>query len=117
MPFTFAAFTIASISLIGLPPMGGAWSKWYLMSGSAGVEEYALLGVLAVSSLLNIVYLLDIPARAFFLPADADAPQGFHEAPLACVAPLCITATGCIALFFFAHPIITFISSALGAGA
>lgn len=117
MPFTFAAFTVASLSLIGLPPMGGAWSKWYLMSGSAGVEEYALLGVLAVSSLLNIVYLLDIPARAFFLPADADAPRQFHEAPLACVVPLCITAAGCVALFFAAHPIIDFISSALGAGA
>lgn len=117
MPFTFGAFTIASLSLIGLPPMGGAWSKWYLMSGSAGVEEYALLGVLAVSSLLNIIYLLDIPARAFFLPADNDSPSGFHEAPLACVAPLGVTATGCIALFFAAHPIIHFISSALGAGA
>ncbi|MDA3922541.1 MAG: monovalent cation/H+ antiporter subunit D family protein [Salinisphaera sp.] len=117
MPFTFGAFTIASLSLIGLPPMGGAWSKWYLMSGSAGVEEYALLGVLAVSTLLNIVYLLDIPARAFFLPADDDTPRGFSEAPLACVLPLCVTAAGCIALFFFAYPIISFISSALGEGA
>ncbi|RJS93126.1 monovalent cation/H+ antiporter subunit D family protein [Salinisphaera sp. Q1T1-3] len=114
MPLTFTAFTIAALSLIGLPPMAGAWSKWYLMSGSAGVEEYALLGVLALSSLLNIVYLLDIPARAFFLPGDAETPKGIAEAPAACVIPLCITAAGCIALFFLAHPIIDFVGTALG---
>ncbi|KEZ78385.1 monovalent cation/H+ antiporter subunit D family protein [Salinisphaera hydrothermalis] len=117
MPLTFAAFTIAALSLIGLPPMGGAWSKWYLMSGSAGVEEYALLGVLALSSLLNIVYLLDIPARAFFLRGDNNVPTAIREAPAACVVPLCLTAAGCIALFFAAHPIIDFVSSALGEGA
>lgn len=116
MPLTFGAFTIAALSLIGLPPMGGAWSKWFLMSGSAGIEEYALLGVLALSSLLNIVYLLDIPARAFFLRGD-DVPEKITEAPAACVIPLCLTAIGCIALFFGAHPIIRFVGTALGGGA
>ena len=34
MPFTFFAFFIGSLSVIGLPPMGGSWSKWYLILSS-----------------------------------------------------------------------------------
>ena len=34
MPITFGAFCIASFSIIGLPPFGGAWSKWYLVTGA-----------------------------------------------------------------------------------
>jgi multicomponent Na+:H+ antiporter subunit D len=29
MPFTFGAFLLGSFSVIGLPPMGGSWSKWF----------------------------------------------------------------------------------------
>ncbi|MAS08477.1 proton-conducting transporter membrane subunit [Salinisphaera sp.] len=117
MPLTFAAFTVAALSLIGLPPLAGAWSKWYLMSGALDVDMQIVLGVLAVSSLLNIVYLLDIPARAFFLPADDQAPRGFSEAPAACVIPLMITATGCVVLFFYARPILDFIAGSFGSTA
>ena len=49
MPLTFTAFTIAAISLIGLPPMAGAWSKWYLMSGALDVQTQMVLVVLALS--------------------------------------------------------------------
>ena len=114
MPLTFAAFTIAALSLIGLPPMAGAWSKWYLMSGALDVQTQMVLVVLALSSLLNIVYLLDIPARAFFLPGDDKTPRGFAEAPAACVVPLMITASACVVLFFYARPIIAFIDTAFG---
>jgi multicomponent Na+:H+ antiporter subunit D len=112
MPFTFAAFAVASLSIVGLPPLGGAWSKWALMAAAADTGQLAMIAVLAISSLLNIVYLLDIPLRAFFRRNDA-APTSLTEAPLACVAPLCLTAAGCVVLFFvaggireFLHPVI-----------
>jgi len=35
MPLTFIAFGIAALSIIGLPPLGGAWSKWQLALGAA----------------------------------------------------------------------------------
>ena len=114
MPFTFAAFTIAAISIIGLPPLGGTWSKWYLMLAASDAGHPVLIAVLALSSLLNIAYLLDIPARAFFLPAASGTPSTRHEAPWACVAPLCVTAAASVALFFVAGPIVAFISDALG---
>jgi multicomponent Na+:H+ antiporter subunit D len=104
MPITFTAFFIASVSLIGIPPMGGIWSKWYLMEGAADSGHTAIIMVLALSSLLNIVYLLEIPTRAFFHNPRPDTPRNWHEAPWACVIPLSITAAGCIVWFFYPLP-------------
>ncbi len=104
MPFTFAAFLIASISIIGLPPGGGAWSKWLLAVGTVENEQYVLTAALMISSLLNIAYLIPIPVLAFMTPP-GEAPDkkvAIHEAPMMCVVPLCITAIGSVALFFAA---------------
>lgn len=104
MPFTFGAFLLASISIIGLPPGGGAWSKWFLAVGAYDRGMLFLVATLMISSLLNIAYLIPIPIQAFLTPKDAE-PQKFSEAPLMCVVPLCITAVGSVALFFFAESI------------
>jgi multicomponent Na+:H+ antiporter subunit D len=104
MPFTFGAFLLACISIIGLPPGGGAWSKWFLAVGAADRGMYFLLATLMISSLLNIAYLVPVPVLAFLTPKGED-PQKFKEAPLMCVVPLCITAIGSVVLFFFADPI------------
>ena len=112
MPFTYGALLIGLLSIIGLPPLGGSWSKWYLMVGAADAGQLIMIGVLMLSSLLNVAYLLPIVARGFFLPGPNYASQDeetsgirrstIREAPLTCVIPLSITAIGCILLFFFA---------------
>ena len=104
MPFTFGAFLVAAISIIGLPPGGGAWSKWFLAVGAADRGMVFLVATLMISSLLNIAYLVPIPIRAFMTPAGQE-PIKFKEAPLFCVVPLCITAVGSVLLFFFADSI------------
>ena len=104
MPFTFGAFLLACISIIGLPPGGGAWSKWFLAVGAADRGMTFLLATLMISSLLNIAYLVPVPVLAFLTPK-GEEPQKFKEAPLMCVVPLCITAVGSVLLFFFANPI------------
>ena len=104
MPFTMMAFLIGSLSIIGLPPMGGTWSKWYLALGAAEAGQIALVGVLMVSSLLNIAYLIPIPVRGFFFaPPEGPERPPIREAPAFCVIPLCVTALGCVVLFFFAE--------------
>jgi multicomponent Na+:H+ antiporter subunit D len=108
MPLTTFAFLIGSLSVIGLPPMGGSWSKWFLALGAADAERWLLLAALMVSSLLNIAYLMPIPVRGFFCRAEDDdgaERPAIQEAPLWCVVPLCLTAAGCLVLFFFADPI------------
>lgn len=102
MPLTMGAFLLASLSIIGLPPGGGAWSKWFLALGTVETGHYFLLAALMVSSLLNIAYLIPIPIRAFMTPV-GEAPMEFNEAPVMCVVPLCITAVGSVLLFFFGN--------------
>ena len=109
MPFTFAAFAIGSLSIIGLPPFAGTWSKWYLALAAANAEIWTVIGVYMLSSLLNVWYLLSIVAKGFFAPADelSDRVQPkIQEAPILCVLPPCLTALGCLALFFFAEHIV-----------
>jgi multicomponent Na+:H+ antiporter subunit D len=99
MPVTLTAFLIGSLSVIGLPPFGGAWSKYFLALGAMEAGHVVFVAVLMISSLLNVAYLLPVVARGFF----AGGPGGgIKEAPVFCVVPLCVTAFGCLVLFFFA---------------
>lgn len=103
MPITFGVFFVGSLSIIGLPPAGGAWSKWFLGMGTLEAGQIGLLVVLMVSSLLSLVYLLEVPIRAFFSapPEGADRPDGIHEAPLPAVVAMIITAVATVGLFFY----------------
>ena len=120
MPFTMIAFFLASLSIIGLPPTGGTWSKWYLLLGAAEGHGLIFMGVLMLSSLLSIAYLMPVVARAFFLETgasdDEGAAAGIREAPLLCVVPLCLTAVGCLLLFVYAGPLYRLLLPIVGSG-
>ena len=96
------AFAIGALSVIGLPLTGGLLSKIYMVWGAADAGQHALLAVYLISSVLNGVYFFPIIYRAFFRSPSSDkAGEPHGEAPLACVLPLTITATGSVLLFFF----------------
>jgi len=110
MPITMAAFFIASLSIIGVPPTGGTWSKWFLLLGTLETEQWVLMIVLLMSSLLNIAYLLPISVNAFFpnfLPGKEQdsnrllAKTQIKEAPIPSLIALCITALACVILFIY----------------
>ena len=66
MPWTMAAFFIASLSMIGVPPAAGFTSKWYLALGSMEAHQIPILVALLVSTVLNAAYFLPITYKAFF---------------------------------------------------
>lgn len=101
MPLTTFAFLLGSLSVIGLPPLGGMWSKWLLALATVEADQLLLLGVLLLSTLLNVAYLLPIPVRAFFRPLPEGEKKGIREAPLLSLLALTLTSCGCIALFFY----------------
>jgi len=101
MPFTFGAFCIASFSIIGLPPLGGAWSKWYLVTGAFEADQPWMAAVFMLSSLLSIGYLMPIVVRAFFRPLPEGEEEGIREAPLLILLPICATALACFVIFFY----------------
>jgi multicomponent Na+:H+ antiporter subunit D len=112
MPLTMAAFFISSLGIIGVPPTGGTWSKWYLLLGTLESNERVLMVTLMLSSLLTIVYLLAIPVRAFF-PGDNNYSDNddttnvslSREAPLPIMLAIVLTTLATLGLFFFPQPI------------
>lgn len=101
MPWTMGAFSIAALSMIGLPPAVGFISKWYILSGAMAVQNWWAVGVIALSTLLNAGYFLPIIYRAFFVPPPEGADDHPHgEAPWPMVLALTLTAAGTVILFF-----------------
>ena len=112
MPITMGAFAVASLSIIGIPPLGGTWSKFHLMMGAAEADQIIYVAVFMLSSLLSAAYLIPVVTRAFLRPPDAKsagaaatAEGGIREAPLPCLIAICATAAGAFALFFYAGDI------------
>lgn len=114
MPLTMIAFAIGSLSIIGLPPMAGTWSKWYLVVGAIEAENLFIVAVLTISTLLNVAYLLPISVRAFFNPKDQNQqPWSWsetQEAPLPMLIAITVTSVLCLVLFFYPQPVINLIN-------
>lgn len=99
MPITFLTFFIGALSVIGLPPTGGFYSKWYLVLGCIDAHNLLLLLVLLISSFLNAVYFLPIVFKGFFY--NANDSEEIKEAPICCIIPMIITALISVILFFY----------------
>lgn len=103
MPLTMGAFFLASLCIIGVPPTGGTWSKWFLLLGTVEAEQWLLVVLLMLSSLLSIAYLLPIPLRAFF-PRNGVQATGsvvVREAPWPSMLAIAVTAIGCVLLLAY----------------
>ena len=69
MPVVFGTFAVASLGLMGVPPLAGFVSKWLLATAVVGLGEwigYLGAAVLIVSALLTALYLMEIVLLAFF---------------------------------------------------
>ena len=100
MPWTMTAFTIGALGMIGVPPIAGFISKWYLASGALEANQTWVLAVLAGSSLLNAAYFLPILYVAWFKPQQHPWPEerGYpnHETALALLIPPLFTAAAAL---------------------
>lgn len=106
MPFTFGAFAIASLSMIGAPPVAGFVTKWYLLTGAMDAQSLGIVIVLLASTLLNAAYFVPVIYQGFFGQPAPESPGQAHgaklaEAPPAMVIPLSITALISVLIGFF----------------
>ena len=97
MPLVFAAYFLGALSIIGIPPLGGSWSKFMLMAGAVDAAMPIMVAVLAVSSLMNVYYLLEPVWRGFFRPVNAEIKVSNHRLT---IIPPVLTALLSVALFF-----------------
>ena len=115
MPVTFWCFTFASLALVGIPPMSGFVSKWYLAKGameaSVGVFSYIGPAVLLVSALLTAGYLLSVTADGFFPGKDFVEPTPEPgEGHVSMLIPCGIFAAAALLLGVFASPLVELVT-------
>ncbi len=120
MPVTMWCFTLASVTLIGIPPTSGFVSKWYLAVGSleAGTGTFTWLGpvILLLSAMLTAGYLLPISIKAFF-PGNGFDYEGLEKKePGACMlVPMLLFAVAAVLFGMFPAPFLDFVRN-LAAG-
>jgi len=93
MPWTMLAFTIGALGMMGVPPIAGFVSKWYLGIGGLEAGHYWVVAVLVASTLLNAAYFLPLLKRAWFDPVpDAENKTIPAEASAGLLWPTLVTA-------------------------
>jgi multicomponent Na+:H+ antiporter subunit D len=116
MPFTMVAFAFGALSMIGVPPVCGFVSKWYLALGAMDIHNWIILAVLLVSSLLNAGYFVPVIIQAFYgkpLPEDEGITTSLEKDPLILfmVVPLSITAVFSVIFGFYPDFFIKIVSA------
>ncbi len=112
MPLTMAAFTVGVLSMIGVPPTCGFFSKWYLILGGIEAGQWLYVFALIFSSLVNAVLFFRIIEIAYFgAPSDETSPHAHEshrreEAPHAMLHPLVLTALALIAVGLGTGPLV-----------
>ncbi|MBM9538019.1 monovalent cation/H+ antiporter subunit D family protein [Desulfobulbus alkaliphilus] len=115
MPFTFGAFAVASLSMIGVPPVAGFVSKWYLLVGSMDAHQVGILVILIVSTVLNVGYFAPVTYKAFFgKRPPGETETGIREAPLSMLIPLLIAVTVSVIIGIFPNFMMQFVRMVTG---
>ena len=123
MPFTMAVFVVAALSVIGIPPTCGFFSKWYLILGAINAHGWIFVAVLLASSLLNAILFFRVIENIYLEPHDGDIVEnhdmvaGAEESPLTMLVPILIAGAGILSLGVLSGKIIsTIIQFAIPAG-
>jgi multicomponent Na+:H+ antiporter subunit D len=104
MPYASAAFTIAALSMIGIPPMAGFASKLFLILASLDASQYPFVAILLLSGLLNLVYFWRVIDQMYFAKPEETKDAGAIKEtakpakalPLSMTAPILLLASLCI---------------------
>ena len=125
MPITMIGFTIGGLSMIGLPPTCGFFSKWYLIKGGVETGQWEFVVALLFSSLINAVIFFKIFERAYFgkikgikeevtvQDRDTIPAGGIKSVPLSMLIPLCVGSLSILIIGIMNKNIFSWITKAL----
>jgi len=111
MPFTMGAFVIGALSIIGVPPTCGFFSKWYLISGAIQAGHYGFVVALLFSSLVNVILFFRVFEISYYEPfsdhhGHGNSAEPMTEAPLTMLLPLLIVAVGLVLVGIYTGDIV-----------
>jgi formate hydrogenlyase subunit 3/multisubunit Na+/H+ antiporter MnhD subunit len=80
LPLTLTAFTLAGVSIMGLPPSGGFIGKWLMLEAAFRQGRYALAVVILLGGVLAAAYVFRVVGHAFTPSAQAHRAQAIPAA-------------------------------------
>ncbi len=98
MPITTICFSVAALSMLGMPFTGGFWGKFFILYNAFTEQQYFVLIVMIISTLLNAYYFLSMLYNMIFKLPDQNLICS--EAPISLLIPIVITTSIVIAMFF-----------------
>ncbi len=108
LPLTMAAFTLAALSMIGIPPTAGFFSKWYLVQGGIAAGNWVFVAVILTSSLLTAVYFFRVLEKVYTSPSGPEAVNWQRsDPPPAMLVPILVLAGGVLVLGIINSIIVT----------
>ena len=110
MPWTFAAFAIASASMVGMPPFAGAWAKLWLIAAAAGAGLLWAAALVGVAAMFTFAHLGPLAANALAAQASTDALRRPDGASFMLAAPAVVAAAATLGLLVLANPLAVFLS-------
>jgi len=113
MPLTMAVLVITGLSVIGIPPTCGFFSKWYLVLGAIDAKQWIFVAVLLISSLINVVLFFRVIEHAYLEPREEEGVHetggeavAVEEAPFSLLMPILIAGAGILSLGILSGKII-----------
>jgi multicomponent Na+:H+ antiporter subunit D len=98
MPWTMAGFALLALSMVGIPPTAGFFSKWYLVLGSLDADRWLLAVIIGASSLLTAVYFLRLFERIFVVEPEEAVVADAREPGPRIVGTVAVLATAVVAI-------------------
>ncbi|GIW41170.1 MAG: cation:proton antiporter [Candidatus Binatia bacterium] len=105
LPLTTTSFTLCALSLVGLPPTLGFFSKWYLLLGALEARRYSFAVALLAGSLLGIWYFFRVLEGAYFGKPTPEVAKLRPEVPLSILLPTLLLAASVLVLGFLVRPL------------
>jgi multicomponent Na+:H+ antiporter subunit D len=107
MPITMTAFLVTSLSMIGVPPTAGFFSKWYLILGAIRAEQWISASALIFSSLVNAIIFFKLLEKVYFSKKEAIPKYNFRELPLSMLTPIVLMGLAVLVLGIYSGKIIS----------
>jgi len=104
-PWLTGTLVVVAMGMIGLPPTGGFFGKWYIILGALEANNYFAVGAVLLSTLLTLAYFVRIFERIFRYTSAPSEVQPV-ETPIQIKLSLGATSSAVIILGLWSDPIV-----------
>jgi multicomponent Na+:H+ antiporter subunit D len=104
-PWLTGSLIVVAMGMIGLPPTGGFFGKWYIILGALEANNYLAVGAVLLSTLLTLAYFVRIFER-LFRQASTSSRAELVETPIQIKLSLGMTSVAILVLGLWSDPIV-----------